>query len=155
MKHKHYDMIVAKAENMDLVALIKSKVANRWEVLGSSFMPSFYEASEYFLCLPQHKEACLHWLNGGKVESLHKDYEPMELAESGAIDWGVKSTFMKDSIEIRIKPKKEKRWILECNGTLLTTRIFTNKYAAKLWIDEFDRADEGVSVVEIEVEVTN
>ncbi len=113
MKHKHYDMIVAKAANMELVVF--AKLDGAWYQPTNSDLQFFDNGHDkYFLCLPQHKEACLHWLNGGKVESLHKDYEPMELAESGVIEWGVKSTFMKNSIEIRIAPKKEKRWIGYC-----------------------------------------
>ncbi len=162
MKHKHYDKIVAKAENMDLVVLIKSKVTNRWEVLDSSCIPSFYEESEYFLCLPQHKEVCLHWLNGGEVQDFFEGEwvycaslaHATEAGGDNTLEFSEHHMFMNEEFQFRIAPKKEQRWILECNGTLLTTRIFTNKDAAKLWIDEFDRADEGVSVVEIEIEVT-
>ncbi|AUR81471.1 hypothetical protein NVP1007O_05 [Vibrio phage 1.007.O._10N.261.55.F9] len=115
MKHKHYEMIVAKAANVDLVVLIKSKVNNRWEVLDSVCIPSFYEDTEYFLCLPKHNEKgqCIHWLNGGDV--VVKDYpdDKIErvLLASGYSNWHEASVFMCERTGIRIKPKKEKRWI--------------------------------------------
>ena len=66
---------------------------------------------EYFLCLPQHKKECLHWLNGGEVEFEDDDGEWVSCS-----DWSKKwrqSTcgFMQDDNVIRIKPKKVKRWI--------------------------------------------
>lgn len=113
MKHKHYDMIVAKAANMELFVFERPHTATHDKELFKELAPDgnkaiwFHESCDYFLCLPQHKEACLHWLNGGKAEAIHEDFGLMELADSEAIEWGVKSVFMKDSIEIRIKPKKD------------------------------------------------
>lgn len=111
MKHEHYEMIVAKAANFELIQFVK--IGDNWEIVGShdNKVVSFASHYEYFLCLPKHKEACLYWLNGGKAEALHEDLEPMEFAESKTVEWGVKSVFMKDSIEIRIKPKKECVWV--------------------------------------------
>lgn len=152
MKHKHYDKIVAKAANMDLVVFKNDCDGRNWYEIDE--MPvSEFEFSDYFLCLPQHKDACLHWLNGGEVESLHKDYEPMTLAECGSIEWGVKSTFMKGSIEVRIKPKKEKRWILVRNDSV-TARNFHCKYDATFWVDHNTDANSDYwQFIEIEVEV--
>ena len=65
MKHKHYDMIVALAENMNLATFCKGKLGKEWIDLGGEGLPCFIPDNHYFLCLPQHKEACLHWLNGG------------------------------------------------------------------------------------------
>lgn len=66
MKHKYAEMIKAKADNTELVWL-GSGFRVDWVEVGKDF-PDFTEATEYFLCLPKHKDACLHWLNGGEVE---------------------------------------------------------------------------------------
>ena len=69
--HKHYEMIVAKAANMDLTVFHKS-ITGEWLIDTDSNKVMVFEndSTEYFLCLPQHKEACLHWLNGGEIECL-------------------------------------------------------------------------------------
>jgi hypothetical protein len=146
MKHKHYEMIVAKAANTSLIVFCKQATGSKWQEMSQLSHPNFGGTHDYFLCLPQHKEACLYWLNGGAIESLHKDYEPMKLAECGSIEWGVKSTFMKDSIEIRIKPRKEKRWIIIRNGHPVRACFDSNDEAVENSIKE----DQ---IIEIEVEV--
>ncbi len=161
MKHKHYDMIVAKAENMDLVVSIK--LGDKWEVISGheNQIVNFGSHYDYFLCLPQHKEACLYWLNGGGVqdnfEGEWSDCPSLSQTKNtdseNSLVFSVHHMFMNEEFQFRIKPKKEKRWVLECNGTFVTTRIFTSEGAAKLWIEEFDRADEGIAVIEIEIEV--
>ncbi|AUR96335.1 hypothetical protein NVP1223O_38 [Vibrio phage 1.223.O._10N.261.48.A9] len=151
MKHKHYEMIVAKAANMELTTLVK--FGKEWMISAPHTVGeiiSFDSRYEYFLCLPQHKEACLHYLNGGDV-LVKSNFVPSWATVTHGQSWGKDVGWMCEDAQYRIKPKKEKRWILECNGTLLTTRLFTSEGAAKLWIEEFDRADEGVSAIEIEV----
>ena len=114
MKHKHYDLIVASVANMDLVMFVKlDNHGGEW--VESTVNPSipWCEGSEYFLCLPQHKEACLHWLNGGEVEF---EFLPDGCGEFGLAaplseaGWVIDHVFMDDQL-IRIKPKKEKRVI--------------------------------------------
>lgn len=107
--HKHAKMIKAKADNMDLVLLRKTPTSEYWEICRSDWMPTDLQ-DEFFLCLPQRKEACLHWLNGGEVEFNSEfvddwtEYEPIKV-------WGLGSVFMQDDYKIRIKPLKEKRHI--------------------------------------------
>ncbi|CAH9017232.1 conserved hypothetical protein [Vibrio phage 193E37-1] len=115
MKHKHYEMIVAKAANMDLVVFSKRNDSNRWvELEIHKQCISFNEAHSYFLCLPQHKDACLHWLNGGELEILF--FDNWEGISDFSCDYNWKSTckFMRNEHPLRIKPKKEKRWIAYC-----------------------------------------
>lgn len=152
MKHKHYEMIVVKAANMDLVVFQTDDDLKEWYVLDR--FPMWGESTNYFLCLPQHKDACLHWLNGGKAEALHEDFGLMELADSEAIEWGVKSVFMKDSIEIRIKPKKEKRWIaVNSDGYVMPVHC-GNIESARQHASHIDsRLTENIQFIEIEVEV--
>ena len=150
MKHVHYDKIVAKAANMALIVLNKNAV-NEW--VEQEYTETDVKFSEtgfgYFLCLPQHKDACLHWLNGGEVESHHEDYGTMTLADAGCIEWSVKSSFMKESIEIRIKPKKEKRWIAYTKDQKrVGVLTFDSEKAIKCHY-----GDEADSFHEIEVEV--
>ena len=108
MKHKHYEMIVAKAANMDLVVFIKKSDEEPWFV--SSLDVLVYDGYEYnfFLCLPQHKEACLCWLNGGKsqVEYTKASYPYWCDIDSDEVNWTAGHIFMDELLNIRIKPKK-------------------------------------------------
>lgn len=111
MKHKLYEMIVAKAENMDLVVLLKN--SQGWSIKENQFDIQFHEMFEYFLCLPQHKEACLHWLNGGvslDVKNESGNWSDYSLVNVGK-PWSKDRDFMREEYYFRIKPKKEKRWI--------------------------------------------
>ena len=70
-KHKHYEMIVAKAADTELVVFFKCDTG--WYFDDTSETIKFHSDTDYFLCLPQHKEYCLHWLNGGEVQDLYDD----------------------------------------------------------------------------------
>lgn len=107
MKHVHYEMIVAKAANFELIQFVK--IGDNWEIVGShdNKVVSFASHYEYFLCLPQHKEACLHWLNGGKVQQKPIDNDNwMACADVDEVAWMSWTSFMQDKLEFRIKPEK-------------------------------------------------
>ncbi len=112
MKHKHYDMIMAKAENMDLVVFCNHETEGWKAISGSDYLPH-YPDSDYFLCLPQHKEACLHWLNGGEIEYKSKGYwrSSKSWPEYAVSEFGAINYFTSEDSEARIKPKKEKIWV--------------------------------------------
>lgn len=112
MKHKHYDKIVAKAANTGLVVFCKQVTGSKWQEMSQLRHPNFGGTHDYFLCLPQHKEACLHWLNGGDVEYAG-DYKSQWFFYTTDEDreWSEESGFNSEGYEFRIKPKKEKRWI--------------------------------------------
>lgn len=119
-RHKHADKIIAKAENMDLVVISQNQKDDSWLVQNDQGTTDFGDCINYFLCLPQHKEACLHWLNGGEVEErgfYNDDGNFGEIAIFGASNWGPNHVFMSDKSEFRIKPRKEKRWIAISNAT--------------------------------------
>ncbi len=101
---------------------------------------AFDERIDYFLCLPQHKEACLHWLNGGDVLA---DGEPYW--NDAPQEWCNQNDFMSADIEFRTKPKKEKRWVT-VKSDALASMIFKSKELA-------EQAAKGRQVIEIEVEV--
>lgn len=116
MKHKHYEMIVAQAENTTLVKFVK--LPNQWVTTTTN---EWNLASEYFLCLPQHNKdgQCLHWLNGGDVQDFF-DGEWTECAplsktintdSENSLKFSIHHMFMNEEFHFRIKPKKEKRWI--------------------------------------------
>ena len=107
MKHVHYEMIVAKAANMELVVLAKSL---KWHEVDDEDYLFFSQHDKYFLCLPQHKEACLHWLNGGDAQYLSGAMEKWINFGSSRY-WCGTHLFMRSDASIHIKPKKEKRWI--------------------------------------------
>ena len=111
MKNKHYEMIVAKAANMELVVFVKTCDNGAWYEKCDSAC-QWWEDSEYFLCLPQHKEACLHWLNGGDVQL--QDFPTNDFNDylDEKYEWSLEIWWMSEQCNIRIKPKKEKRWII-------------------------------------------
>jgi hypothetical protein len=157
VKHKHDEMIVAKAANTGLVQFIK--MDGEWENAGlSDKFISFSEEYDYFLCLPQHKEACLHWLNGGDVRAIHFENQMPDsgvMFDSDFVDvedgvdtypWKGNHIFMQEH-EIEIKPKKEKRWIIWDENQ--------DSYHCAFLADPSDRyeANFKFSIHEIEVEV--
>ncbi|MEL7477267.1 MAG: hypothetical protein AAGJ17_00030 [Pseudomonadota bacterium] len=151
-KHKHYEIGVAKLANTKLVVFIKD--GSDWFFDDTSESYNFRSDVEYFLCLPQHKEACLHWLNGGETEFEDDDGEWVSCS-----DWSKKwrqsiCGFMQDDNVIRIKPKKVKRWIGVYGAD--TTRIFSSKENCKNYVenDAFYKncAPENWQFIEIEVE---
>lgn len=108
MKHKHSEMICAKANNTDLVVLTKTNEKGGWfEIECNDVVVCFFAEFDHFLCLPQHKEACLHWLNGGDTESLTSprgDWQAIGNHEGNPY-WMPSCYFMNDEVQIRIKPK--------------------------------------------------
>jgi len=147
MKHKHADMIIAKANNMDLVAFIKTNDDGVWRLsLPHGSLPSFRKDNEHFLCQPQHKGACWHWLNGGDVDvfdhcdtdewsSIAKDYR-----------WEELHPLMIKVSDIRIKPRKEVRWIAY-------NKINGNVYGAYKSLVDCETCWPALPAYEIEVEV--
>lgn len=127
--HKHAKMIKAKADNMDLVVLRKHHEGDWIEVADQSEI-RIKQNGEYFLCLAKHKEACLHWLNGGDVEFNSEfmdewtEYEPFK-------SWGLGSVFMQDDYKARIKPRKEKRHIYISTQGATTYAKKTKEEAAR------------------------
>lgn len=105
--HKHADIGIAKLKNMELVVLRKNHDGSWGEIQCHDclFMPDF----EYFLCLPQYKNIVLSSLNGCEVEWLDAiDGWLPAYTES----WSKDAWYMTDDdIKVRIKPRKEKRWI--------------------------------------------
>lgn len=154
--HKHAAMIKAKVDNMDLTVLCSED--GEWRY-GNFQDLCDLDALDCFLCLPQHKEACLHWLNGGSVEFLDVGgdwhwYGCSKWSASG-IRW------MSKDATIRIKPRKEKRWLgvfqerCEVNGNL----FWKNTERSYESVDELKRrvcapnGFDGWQFFEIEVEV--
>ncbi len=125
MKHKHYDMIVAKASNMDLVVFVKSEETESGGLLVGSVthtewpetgergdqMPCFHSDLDYFLCLPQHKEAVLNDLNGGESQLTFDGTNWDKCNLNQPVKWSEGWWYMKGESQSRIKPKKEKVWV--------------------------------------------
>ncbi|AUR98843.1 hypothetical protein NVP1256O_04 [Vibrio phage 1.256.O._10N.286.45.F8] len=103
MKSKYAELFTAKLNDMDLVLFEKHKDWDEWALTGDSdryFMVS--DNFEYFLCLPQHKEACLHWLNGGDAE-FHLYGDSWGKYSSFKGRWDDESDFIDEDVIIRIK----------------------------------------------------
>ena len=139
--HVHAEMIKAKADDMELVVCRKEDKG--WRC--GNFQDLFdLDAFDCFLCLPKHKEACLHWLNGGKsqVYYTHHSKPSWEEIDNDAEEWSVGHVFMDELLNIRIKPKKEKRWISYNSKTLQVYNCEQNHTPA-----------EGFQVIDIETEI--
>lgn len=147
-KHKHYDMIVAKAANMDLVVFIKCQSGWQTQVCNDDQL-NFSEGHEYFLCLPQHKDACLHWLNGGDVQQSPLDIEQWVSSGSNK-KWMSFSSFMSEKVRFRIEPKKEKRYLMANSMSGQCTNHFSTPERA---LDCIGGTDGRWQLIEIEVEV--
>lgn len=156
MKHVHYDKIVAKAENMKLETFINQD--GEWRLMVNAFPMS--EHFNYFLCLPQHKEACLHWLNGGsvQVESEPRELNPLTeyCGKFPETNWD-KDVWCMHPLSVRIKPKKEKRWI-GVYGKHITENHFGSKSEVEKHVNESpvysNCAHNWWQFIEIEIEVT-
>lgn len=159
MKHPHYDKIVAKAANMELVLFVKRPDAE-WVVCDDRVLPHISEY-EYFLCLPQHKEACLHWLNGGTSQHLDScKYQDItgfdDLISKVGKAWSPRGLWMDEDCETRIKPKKEKR-VIGANKDGRTTSHYAIDDEGCYAVDEIRITGKGNpdewQFIEIEVEV--
>ncbi|NUW71403.1 hypothetical protein HOP38_02615 [Vibrio mediterranei] len=124
MKHKHYEMIVAKAANMELVQF--RNIDGEWiEKDGDSKGVSFYADYQYYLCLGQYKKECLHWLNGGEVQMRRPGREWLTLEKfERDPKWHTHCGFMKDEYGFRIKPVTKKRWIAVSRNSAQTSPLF-------------------------------
>ncbi len=156
MKHKYAKIIKAKADNMDLVSFVK--VRSNWsEMKDRSIIPTAADF-EYFLCLPQHKDVCLHWLNGGEYQVNQLPPEKMISIEDTIIigGWSKDHWFMSEVYTFRIKPKKEKVWI-GVYGKHVTENHFGSKSEVEKHVNESpvysNCAHNWWQFIEIEIEV--
>ncbi|AUS00563.1 hypothetical protein NVP1276O_70 [Vibrio phage 1.276.O._10N.286.54.E4] len=155
MKHKNAEMIIAKANNTELAVFVK--VVDSQNESGSYWAPSSLSTlsiaeNEFFLCLPQHKEVCLHWLNGGDIQVLDSNWINVHPVES--YPWEDEHDFMCEDSKIRIKPKKEKRWIaVNPDGYVLPIHADSKESIRAHASSDTSRLTLGVQFIEIEVEV--
>ncbi|AUR83554.1 hypothetical protein NVP1036O_56 [Vibrio phage 1.036.O._10N.286.45.C3] len=146
MKHKNAEMIIAAANNTEMVVFVKvidqeDESGNYWAV--SSLSTLVTACNEFFLCLPQHKDACLHWLNGGDVEFC--DIDTWYSCDGWSKVWfGDTCGFMQEGNVIRARRKKEKRFIVYRNGT-----VYGEFLSIRDINDNFIRTGQ---IIEIEVE---
>ena len=100
--HKHAEMIIHKAVNPELVVFINDNSV--WHILD---IEPQWKGGNYFLCHPNHTEECLHWLNGGDVESYCKDSNQYLTRLQTFKEWKAESIFMNSDANIRIKQEPE------------------------------------------------
>ena len=150
--HKHAEMIKAKADNMELVVFIRYDEG--WAISGYEELICLTER-DFFLCLPQHKEACLHWLNDGGIQITTESHwdKPIELTSK---EWCGKwnschmNWYTSPHCQSRTKPRKEKRWILYSDSPF-SMEVFMHEKACDLALasqSSFKRKQK----IEIEVE---
>ena len=145
-EHKHADLIKAKVDNMALVVFYKDCYYPEQGWQETSQLP-MQEEFDYFLCLPQHKDACLRWLNGDDVQ-MQSDDEWLDIKDP--------SIFMSEYTNIRTKSQKQKLWIAVktdkhehlggCRKLRICSHAFVNKQDAEDYLDLSD-----AQLVEIEI----
>lgn len=113
-KHKHAEMIKAKADNMDLVVFANN--GQEWMESGLRDMVSNPDL-DFFVCLPKNAVTCFKWLNGCPVQVFNEGDESWVdcVGYSIAPYWCNDKWMMSHKYEYRIKPRKEKRWIIISN----------------------------------------
>ena len=154
MKHVHYDMIVAKAANMDLVKKFYNGIKSEWQIPKNQD-EMFDRRSKYFLCTKENSVAACHILNGGKAEFSFKGSDWTESKKDSDMVWSEDIDLMDSDYVFRIKPKKEKRWIGYCSSRNQTfphpqnSKGLATVYAALHYSYRF----EEWQFIEIEVEV--
>ena len=146
IKHKHADLIKAKVDNMALVVFYKDCYYPEQGWQETSQLP-MQEEFDYFLCLPQHKDACLRWLNGDDVQ-MQSDDEWLDIKDP--------SIFMSEYTNIRTKSQKQKLWIAVktdkhehlggCRKVRICSHAFVSKVEAESYLDLSD-----AQLVEIEI----
>lgn len=112
--HKHADMIKAMADNMELIVFYRDPSNGKWKKMKNNYnsIPEISGDIDYFLCLPKHADAYLHWQNGGDILVSDHTKKQVEIQNIGEVTkWGLDSVFMLDKYTIEIIPRKEKRLI--------------------------------------------
>ena len=156
-KCKNYEMVIAKANNDNLFVFVNN--FGEWELSDFKSLVGVSDF-EYFLCLPQHKEACLHWLNGGGVQyKLEKEKRWTNIAPYVEIPKCKPHGFFMGTnygYVYRIKPKKVKRVIGVNVKTGQTTSAYELDKEGNYAVDEVrltkNSAISDWQFIEIEVE---
>lgn len=150
--HKHAEMIKAKADNMDLV-VFGNAIGGEWRECTFADLTIATGFYEFFLCLPQHKEAALNVLNGGESQVNYGEC----WAEANCnvpVSWCDFWWYMSDKCESRIKPRKEKRWIaLNSFGDVMPVHCEDLESAKQLSHYKDIGINGEIQYVEIEIEV--
>ena len=148
--HKHRDMMKAYADDSSLCVFVNLTHHEKWKITQN---PAFFVNCEYFLCLPKHKEACLHWLNGGRIQWCDdllawtdKDNYTDDL-ESQEFFFG--NGFMLDDNKFRIKPKKVKRFVVIHRGDLASCLFESHVDIKNCYRSEYNE----LQIFPIEIEV--
>lgn len=144
-KHRHYDMIVAQAANTDLVKMYKNSETNEWSRCVNQGT-LFNAECDYFLCLPRHEKACLHFLNRGSVVITDEAGGSLTLRLFCEPEWHEGCLWIHSSLTIVPKPKKVKRWIAYNSTTGSTYGTFDTEEVCAGYHPEHQH-------IEIEVEV--
>ena len=148
MSHPYAELFSRKLNDMGLVLFEKHRDWDNWEVARDSDKHFMVSANfQYFLCLPKHNDTgqCLHWLDGGKVQDYYKHASTPKWLdiESDEVNWTLGHLFMDDRCEIRIKPIKEKRWL-----------VYNSKGVLQGEYKNLPENLDGAQCVEVEITVT-
>ena len=155
-KHPNAEIIKAKADDVRLVMFSRDRYdsSSEW---GESYQWGTDPDFDYFLCLPQHAVVCVHWLNGGEVQTRR---ECSDLGWDTLLpfegEWSKVSHFMCNDILLRIKPKIKKVWVAVLpwagNADFVVPKYFDTRDNLDAHIRKTYMAD-AYQVIEIEVEV--
>tara|TARA_R110002012_G_C11236464_1_gene564784 strand:+ start:55 stop:519 length:465 start_codon:yes stop_codon:yes gene_type:complete len=154
MKHANAEMIKAVADNTNLVVLLKLR--HEWTISNFEGLVSLNKSS-FFPCLPKHKDAVLEKLNGGECQFLplvDGDSEWKDSENHHFESWSDGWWYMDDRFDSRIKPKKEKRWIVvNYKLNVVSSNFCKSLEDARAYVSNHFAYPEDVQYIEIEVEV--
>ena len=157
MKHANAEMIKAVVDNLELVIFFKEADDARWFKTNINSLVNACSTTEYFLCLPQHKEAVLNSLNGGDSEVSYGGDLWTKCNCDQPVKWDSRYWYMVENCESRIKPKKQKRWIATFpwngNDSYVTPKHFKCKESLNCYIVNNYGARDYYQAIEIEIEV--
>ncbi|AUR94101.1 hypothetical protein NVP1191O_42 [Vibrio phage 1.191.O._10N.286.52.B4] len=144
MKHKNCEMLSGFSKHHNMVAI--SNDGLQWRALDIE--------RDMFACIEKHQGAVIDWLDGtllqvedSKHEGLYRDIPPF----NNSTEWDFSAWYMREDKNVRIKPKKEKRWIAySTNQKRLGCLTFDTEVEARNnYIHEVDEPQ----FIEIEVEI--
>ncbi|PNG65003.1 hypothetical protein CRN61_17805 [Vibrio vulnificus] len=149
-KHRHYRLIEEKAKNLDLVIFVND--GKRCQETDFSSMVE-HEDVDFFLCSQKHLDLVNCWIESGMPTlQIRGKKHPVWVDFNPDLSLGVGLDFMKEENEIRLKPRRQKRWVgVAVNGE--STPNYGVKGRVEGWIKDMGIDPSLFQVIEFEMEI--
>ncbi|HFQ4860119.1 TPA: hypothetical protein ACGU7E_003291 [Vibrio vulnificus] len=149
-KHRHLQLIEEKARNLDLVVFVNNGI--KCEEVDFAAMVE-HEDFDFFLCSKKHLDIVNYWLgNGMPMLQIRSKGNPVWVDFNPDLSLGIGFDFMKEENEIRLKPRKQKRWVgVAVNGQ--STPNYGVKGRVEDWIKDMGIDQSLFHIIEFEMEI--